>query len=85
MNIPVKIGDILYLLEWKSGTKVEVVPRKIVCIAKLSPGPYSYEIYFESSHNYSRPITQLGETMFLTEKEAQDKREAWYKENHLTL
>lgn len=84
LDIPVKVGDILYLHEWKSGTEMNVVPRKIVWISKLSAGMYSYEIYFESSYNYSRSIAQLGKTMFLTEKEAQEKREEWYKENHLS-
>lgn len=83
MDIPIKVGDILYLHEWKSGTEMNVVPRKIISISMLSTGQYSHEIYFESSYNYSRPIVQLGKTMFLTEKEAQVKREEWYKENHL--
>ena len=83
LDIPVKKGDTLYLHEWKSEVEMNVVPRKIICISKLSAGQFSYEIYFESSYNKSRPIVQLGKTMFLTENEANIKREEWYKENHL--
>lgn len=83
MDISIKVGDTLYLHEWQSGTVMKVMPRKVVYIAKLSEGRYSYEIYFESSHNYSRSITQLGKTMFLTKEEAEAKRKEWYIENHL--
>lgn len=77
MDIPVKVGDILYLHEWKSETEMNVVPREIICLSDC-------DIYFKSSYNYHRSKNQLGRTIFVTEKEAQLKRKEWYKENYLS-
>jgi hypothetical protein len=77
-------GDILYLLEWKDGTTIDIVPREVIGNAKLSAGEYSWEIYFKSSYNYSRSITQLGHTMFTKKEDAILKAEE-YKEQGYSI
>lgn len=79
MDIP-KVGEILYLLIWKNDHDIVIEPYEIGFTAKLSNGPYSWEIYLKSSYNFSRGITQLGKTMFRTKEEAENRRDEIYKE-----
>lgn len=80
MKIP-QIGETLYLLWWEGNNPIPIVkPMEICNVVKLSNGGYSYEIYFKSSYNISRSITQLGLTMFGTKDDADSKLKEYCKE-----
>lgn len=80
MKMPL-VGQILYLLYWETGKSTPMIKQmEISNIAKLNEGKSSYEIYFKSSYNKSRSITQLGVTMFETEEEANIVLKQWFEE-----